>query len=129
MAFQVEEVPDNANLFRKIHRTHFMSEGRVSSAAFRDLRLSVNWEKYCNAEGTADSNSLAVMALVAQECRELNQTVEHAPIEPDQAFGPNQAHAEVCGDKSKAVSRQLRDQARLVWRRPAQDIASGGPAR
>ena len=118
MAFEVEEVPDYANLFRKIHRTHLIPEGRVSSAAFRDERLSVNWEKYCSAEGTADGSSLAVMALVAQDCRELGQTVEHTPIEPDQPFGPNQAHVEVCGDKSKAVSRQLRDKATLVWRRP-----------
>ena len=129
MAFQVEEVPDNANLFRKIHRNHFMPGGLVSSATFRDPRMSVNWEKYCNAEGTADSNSAAVMALVAQECRELKQTVEHTPIEPNQDLGPNQAHVEVCGDKSKVVSRQLRDKARLVWCRPAQGLASGAPAR
>lgn len=114
MAFQVEEVPDNAKLFRKVHRNHFMPGGLASSAAFRDARTSVNWEKYCNAEGTADTNSAAVMVLVAEECRELRQTVEHTPMEPDQAFGPNQAHVEVCGDKSKSVSRQLRDKARLV---------------
>jgi hypothetical protein len=47
MAFAVEEIPDHANLFRKIHWTHYDgTTGVVSSAAFRQERMSVNWEKY-----------------------------------------------------------------------------------
>lgn len=115
MAFAVEEIPDKDKLFRRIHHTHLLPEGEVSSAAFKQPRMSVNWEKYSNAKSTADENSAAVVALAAGGCRELDQTVEHTPIKPEQPTGPNQAHAEVCGNKSGAVSRKLRDIARKVW--------------
>jgi hypothetical protein len=116
MAFRVEEIPDDANLFNRIHASHFL-EGIVSSAAFNQERLSVNWQKYRNAESTADANSLAVVALVAGDCRELEQTVVHAPIEPEDPCGPNQAHSEICGVKSKSIKRKLRDSAMLVWQK------------
>lgn len=116
MAFAVEEIPDDANLFRKIHRTHYNGEtGVVSSAAFKQERMSVNWEKYKTAEDSADINSSAVVALVTRDCRELMQTVEHTPVEPDQPFGPNRAHVEVCGKKTDAITHKLRDKATKVW--------------
>ena len=117
MAFSVETIPDDANLFRRIHRDHLTPEGIISSQAFKQERLSVNWDKYSSAANTADENSVAVATLVSGECQNLNQTVEHAPVEPDQPFGPNQAHAEICGNKSKTIRHQLRDLAKIVWRR------------
>jgi hypothetical protein len=94
MAFAVEAIPDDANLFRRIHHNHYDAKtGKVSSAAFRDERLSVNWEKYSAAKNSADQNSAVVVNIVSGECRALGQTIEHTPIEPDQPFGPNQAHA------------------------------------
>ena len=117
MAFAVEAIPDDANLFRRIHRDHLTPEGIISSQAFKQERMSVNWEKYIDAPSTADQNSAAVAALICGECRALNQAVEHTPIELDQPFGPNQAHAEVCGSKDKTIRHQLRDLAKMVWRR------------
>lgn len=75
----------------------------------------MNWDKYSDAPNTADKNSSAVAALACSACRVIGQTVEHTPIEPGQEFGPNQAHAEVCGDKSKTIRHQLRDLAKIVW--------------
>jgi len=116
MAFAVEEIPDDGNLFRKIHRTHYDAKtGVVSSAAFSHERMSVNWEKYKTAKDSADENSAAVVGLVSEDCRKLEQSVEHTPVEPDQASGPNQAHAEVCGSKTNSTRRKLRDKARKVW--------------
>jgi len=117
MAFAVESIPDDANLFRRIHRDHINPEGIISSQAYKQERLSVNWEKYSDAQNTAVENSAAVAALVCGKCRELNQAVEHTPIEPGQNFGSNQAHSEICGNKDKTVRHQLRDLARIVWRR------------
>ena len=117
MAFAVESIPDDANLFRRIHKVHLTPEGIVSSAAYNHERLSVNWEKYTTAQNTADDSSVAVTALVCQDCKKLNQSVEHTPIEPEQPFGPNQAHVEICGNKSKSIRSQLRDFAKTVWRR------------
>lgn len=115
MAFVIEVIPDEDILFRRIHKTHLTPEGEISSAAFKQPRMSVNWEKYSDAKSSADQNSAAVVALISGGCRELNQTVEHTPIEPEQPFGPNQAHAEVCGNKTGAISRKLKDIAKMVW--------------
>jgi len=118
MAFAVEEIPDEANLFRKVHPNFFNREtGMVSSAAFDKDEMSVNWEKYRSAEQSADEKSAVVVALVAGDCRELKQTVIHTPIEPDQEFGPNQSHAEICGKKTGSVKTKLKDKSRIVWRR------------
>ena len=120
MAFAVEAVPPESNLFRRITREHVVDAktGKISSAAFRHERMSVNWERYSNAESSADENCVAVVAIVADACMSLGQTVEHTPIQMGEPFGPNQAHCEVCGKKTKAISQQLRDLARMVWRRP-----------
>jgi len=72
MAFAVEQIPDNANLFRKIHRSHYDEKrGQESSVAFKQERMSVNWEKYKSARDSADANSAAVVALLAKVCRAL----------------------------------------------------------
>jgi len=77
MAFAVEDIPDDANLFRKIHRSHYNEKtGVVSSAAFKQERMAVNWEKHKSAEDSADANSSAVVALVSRECRDLGQSVD-----------------------------------------------------
>jgi hypothetical protein len=77
--------------------------------------MSVNWEKYKSAKDSSDANSAAVVTLVAKDCRGLEQIIEHTPIEADQPFGPNQAHAEVCGHKTRAICQMLRDRATTVW--------------
>ena len=81
MTFAIEAIPDEDRLFRRIHYTHLLPKGEVSSAAFKQPRMSVNWEKYSDAKSTADENSAAVVVLIAGGCRELNQAVEHTPIE------------------------------------------------
>jgi hypothetical protein len=69
MAFAVELIPDDSNLFRRIHHTHLKPDGEISSAAFKQERMSVNWEKYCDAKNSADENSAVVVALVAGDAR------------------------------------------------------------
>jgi hypothetical protein len=113
--FAVETIPDEAILFRRIHHMHFLPDGKISSQAYDRERLSVNWEKYSDPESTADADSAAVTALVCGACRKLKQDVEHVPIDPDQPFGPNQAHAEICGKKPRPIRQQLRDIAQTVW--------------
>ena len=118
MAFPIEVIPDDARLFRRIPKAQYDTQtGKASSAAFNHERMSVNWEKYSTAAESADDNSAAVTALVSGLCKGFGQTIEHTPIEPGEPFGPNQAHAEVCGIKKKVVCRQLRDLAEIVWLR------------
>jgi len=69
-----------------------------------------------NARGDKDGE------IIADCIAKLNEHVplpefSTTPIEPEQPFGPNQAPADVCGDKRGAISRRLRDTAEIVWRR------------
>ena len=117
MAFVIEEIPDSATLFRRIHEAHLVG-GRVSSAAYNDSRLSVNWENYSDVQKAVGAKTAAVTALVAGVCRSIGQTVEHTPVEATPEIESNQAHAEICGHKTKPIKQRLRDLAVEVWRRP-----------
>lgn len=116
MAFAVELIPDDDSLLHHVHKDMWIAaEGRPSSACFKKRpQLSVNWLKYSSVEHTRRPNSHAVISLVAGECRKLSQIVQHSPIEPDQPFGPNQAHADVIGDK-RVTADQMARLARIEW--------------
>jgi hypothetical protein len=119
MAFAVEEVPDPANLFRNVPAVQYDAENsRASSAAFNDPEMSVNWDKYATPEQHARPNTECVVAINCGVCRATGQMVQHAPVEPGQQFGPNQAHTEIRGKKTGSVKNKLRDSAQIVWRRP-----------
>jgi hypothetical protein len=117
MAFIVEIIPDESRLFRRINEIHCNGDGTVSSAAFNDSQMSVNWERYSDAASAADENSGAVASLLAGEYRGVEQLVVHCPTEPDQPFGPNRSHSEVRGKKTKSLRRKLSDMVTIVWRK------------
>lgn len=120
MAFNVEEIPGDAVLFLRVHRDQFVDSNvpnvkRPSSACFKHLNMSVNWSKYSTAYETAKVSSAAVVALIAQDCRSLRQAVIHSPIQECEADGPNQAHSEVCGEKSKGTCYEFVRLSKVIW--------------
>jgi hypothetical protein len=120
MAFPVEDIPGEATLYLRVHAKHFIDFGdppmkRPSSACFRHPNMSVNWSKYSTAVETAKDSSAAVVALIAQDCISLRQTVVHAPIQEGEPDGPNQAHSEVRGEKSRATSYEFVRLSKVVW--------------
>jgi hypothetical protein len=113
-----EHIPDPDLLYRRIHPLHFEAESQhVSSAAFQQERMSVNWAKYATPQQTASPDTPVVVSLTAGQCRNLGQSVEHTPITPPPPAISNIAHAEVCGNKTKATKKKLRDAAQIVWQR------------
>ena len=117
MAYPVEPIPDEDNLFRRVHSTQCNpTTGEIFSSAFDGDEMSVNWEKYSTAAQTANQHSLAVVRLNAGYCRSLGQTVIHKPLCPPESSEDNQAHSEVQGRKTKALRGKLRDNAEVVWR-------------
>lgn len=125
MAFPIEDIPGEASLFLRVHKDHFVPSNdpalkRPSSACFKRFNMSVNWEKYSTAAATAKESSAAVVALVAKDCRSLQQEVMHSPIESGEPDGPNQAHADVRGAKDdKALRDKFVRLSKVVWVRPA----------
>jgi hypothetical protein len=115
-----EPIPDSALLFRRIHRLFWNPDaGRVSSGAFSDPEMSVNWQAYATAQETGvqdmTGNTVAVVSLVAGFCRTVEQTVVHDPMPAQGDTPPNPAHTHVRGRKSKPIKQKLRDASVLVW--------------
>jgi len=116
--FDDPNIPNEERLFRRIHLTHMVegAGGRsaVSSAAFRDIELSVNLEAVMQAAGREPKDSLKdhpndlLMSLAAGVCRQNRQIVgpDPRPEEP--------AHGYVFGRKSKSIQRALRDAAEWI---------------
>jgi hypothetical protein len=120
MAFEVEEIPGEAKLFLRVHEQHYVPSNdptvkRPSSACFKDPNLSVNWAKYSSPKETAKPSSAAVVELVAQDCRSLQQTVIHCPIQEGEKDGPNQAHSEIRGPKEKSTRHMFVQRSKVVW--------------
>ena len=128
--FDDPNIPNAERLFRRIHLTHVVEgEGGisvVSTAAFRDVELSVNLESVMQGAGRAPEDSLKhnpgdlLMSLTAGLCRDQGQLVGPDPIAEDQALGvpAEPAHAYVYGKKSRTVQKALRDAA--AWVIPAE---------
>jgi hypothetical protein len=125
MAFEVEDIPGDAVLFLRVHKNQFVPSNdptvkRPSSACFKHLNMSVNWAKYSTAAETAKASSAAVVSFISQECKSLQQTVIHCPIQEGDPDGPNQAHSEVRGEKSQPICDKFVRFSKLVWiRNPA----------
>ncbi|HQS18889.1 hypothetical protein [Reyranella sp.] len=115
-------INDEWSLLRRVHPTQIVpSEGggepRVSSAAFKDVSMSVDVEESLAAQGKDWKFSLqshpshSLVKLIAAIPRSLNQAVVAVPIVD------NPAHAEVRGDKPGSVARALSKAAAWVHRR------------
>ena len=114
-----EEIPDNASVFMRIHKT-FITGGDVGPNAFRDhgRGMSVDWNKYSTplktrnrARTPADT---AVISMIAGAVRAIEPLVlEHEPIqdnsldEKGSPVKPNRAHSEIIGEKTTEIRVKL----------------------
>lgn len=124
--FDDPNIPGEERLLRRIHLVHVVegSEGRgaLSSAAFRDLELSVNLESVMRNAGRPPEDSLKnhpndfLACITTSVCRDNGQLVGSDPL-PDEP-----AHGYVFGKKPKRIQRALRDAA--SWVVPAQAPSS-----
>jgi hypothetical protein len=108
-------------MFRRIHRHFLTDSGQVSSGAFANHDLSVNWEKYATADETAaqdpSGNTVAVVSIAAGFCRSVDQAVIHDPLPEQNGVSANPAHSLIRGRKSKPIKHKLRDASVVVWRK------------
>ena len=111
--FPKEQIPDEHDLFMRIHFEHF-KDGVMSPIAFRNHGggMSTNWSKYADANLTKkqaallgkDPNNYGVIELSVGGVRGIpNQEVDHDPL-PD-----NRAHTNVLGEKDEEARIKLND--------------------
>ena len=101
---------DDELLWRRIHRDHVKSDGRVSSAAFSGSEMSVDVERIQSDMSITLEDGAGVAEVETVVARGLSQDVVADPL-PE-----NPAHALVIGDKPRRVKRALRDAARFISR-------------
>ena len=98
---QVEEIADSDELYRRIHPSQ-VKDGRPTSAAFKDLELSVDLARLTTCQRSLRRYPLHGLAsIITGHARSQQQVVFHDPLET------NPAHALVKGTKTLSVARSL----------------------
>lgn len=130
MSEQIEQIPDNALLYRRIHHNLMKRNGQVARAAFDlhpqygETSLSVDWAEHATPEETRgrdgrDPRCFGVVSLLAAKVRNLGEglpelSVRHDPILNDPKLEDNYAHSLIEGDLNLAVRTEVRDSC--TWR-------------
>ena len=105
----IEYIPDEHQLYRRIHPQHLKKTGEISSATFIGEKVSVDWEKYTTLNETLrgwPDNQLA--SILAGIPRQKDQEVKHDPVKG------NQAHSLIIGHKTKSIRRFLARNSKLI---------------
>lgn len=105
-----EPLEGSESLWRRIHRTHIVHNGQVSSIAFSDPELSVDIARIQQDMSITLAGEAGVADLRASAAQALDQQTIADPL-PD-----NAAHALVIGRKPKSVQRKLRNAASFISR-------------
>ena len=101
---------DDELLWRRIHRDHVRSDGRVSSAAFSGDEMSVDVASIQLDMSITLSGGAGVGEIKTETAHKLGQDVVSDPLPGEPA------HALVIGHKTRSVRRALRDAARFITR-------------
>lgn len=113
MGWPVESIPDDDRLFRRIPPVWYnKEEDRVTSAAFRDPDMSVNWEKYITPENAVRKYPAHYLAaLTAKTPRAKSLEVKHSPSRLQHS------HSSILGKKTTAIARFLAENSVLLIKR------------
>lgn len=104
------DIPDEVDLYRRIHPTHVKPDGAISSAAFKDPDLSCDDSRQCGPEITGGRGCCTGVAKFhAGFARERGQSVEADP-ELD-----NPAHCLVRGNKKRECKAFAIEANRRGW--------------
>jgi hypothetical protein len=102
MSFEIEEIPDKDNLYRRVNKAQFM-DGELIPQVFSNLGkgMSTDWSKYSTPSETKNRGNNpddGVISLKVKDVRNIeNQIVEHTPSKN------NKSHTDVKGEKTEKV--------------------------
>ncbi len=109
--FPQEQIPDDANLFMRIHRDWLLDNGEVKPGFFRNIPpddgMSCDWDKYSTAAQTKERarnpNFNGVLQFAACDARSLPD--QHLAHDPQQE---NRAHSQLFGEKTTEIRLKLK---------------------
>jgi hypothetical protein len=108
MVFEVRQIEDNDELYRRIAPNYFKEDGSISSSAYKvngrpDREISVNLAYLTTIDKTLQDRPLfGVGSLIARYPREIELEVVHDPVYPD-----NEAHSLIKGACTKEHCSRL----------------------
>ncbi len=111
--WEIETIPDNDLLYKRIHENH-IRDGEVMPVTFKEQGeddnkgMSTDWAKYSRPRETKlrarDPKKNGVVSFDTEDLRDLNLEVVHAPIKDPPKIEDNRAHTHVQGiDTEKRV--------------------------
>jgi len=118
MSFPIEDIPDSALLYFRVHKTYIDDEGEVNVGVFKEQEegnqksMSTDWEKYSTPEDSRNRarkpNLNGIVHFIAGNLRNLTLSVTHSPIDPNPPIKANQAHTDVKGNKIPIEDDEIR---------------------
>lgn len=119
--WEVEEIPNSADLFLRVHRSNIKPD-RLTSKAFeaRGGGMSVDWSKYATPEQTRNHfangpHNYGVVGMSAGDVRKNNALdVKHTPIKNDPVFPDNRAHSDVIDSEDLVDAERILHLKRIV---------------
>lgn len=108
-------IQDDDLLYRRLHHTHVYEDGSVKSIAYMfnskpDPEVSVDLARLTTPEESAGRGKpgTGLGEIITRVPRTLGFNVEHRPI------AGNPAHAQIEGQNTKALCRQLAEATRVI---------------
>lgn len=119
MVFEVRQIEDDDELYRRIAPDHFKTDGTVSSATYKksnkpDPEISVNLAYLSTIEKTLENKPhFGVGSLIARYPREIGLVVVHDPIDhPIELI--NEAHSLIKGASTKKQCSDLAKNTKVL---------------
>ena len=135
MAWEIEEIPDESEIYMRVHREEVKN---IPRSIFRDRDgqgMSVDWCKYATvdetrARGIQGASQYGVVALsVGRIRKEVMMQVRHSPVEPtEKDTEGNRAHSDLLGlyglNKGDTVEARVLLGRILQWRVQPDDVTA-----
>ncbi len=117
MVFEVRQIEDDDELYRRIAPPFFKEDGSISSSAYKasgrpDKEISVDLAHLTTLEKTVQHRpNFGVGSLIARYPRGIGLEVVHDPLYPD-----NEAHSLIKGASNNAHCSQLAKNTKILKR-------------
>ena len=123
--WEVEKIPNTDSLYYRIH-INWMDNEDIMPGVFRERGtgekkgMSCDWSKHSTPEDSRkraqQPHKNGIIEFIVQKLRELNLTVNHAPIQNHSFMDDNRAHSNVKGVEERSTEIRLKLLDIYTWK-------------